>query len=96
MTCPFNKSHIMIPSRLLTHIHKCKLSSESAPLYKNCPYDPCHYFRYDQIEAHILTCDKRTLFSNEVEWESLPSPELDRTQITNGASSDTASRADQG
>lgn len=36
-----------------------------------CPYNPCHYFRLDQIEAHILVCGDKSKFDLCDDWDSL-------------------------
>lgn len=33
-----------------------------------CPYDPAHYYRFDQIEAHKNTCDKKPQYVMEDFW----------------------------
>jgi hypothetical protein len=59
----------MEPSRLLTHISKCKLKSENAKFFAVCPYEPTHYFYQTEIDAHILVCDKRHLFVVSESWD---------------------------
>ena len=34
-----------------------------------CPYDPTHYYRYDLIEEHTRSCDKRELYEDEYNWD---------------------------
>lgn len=36
-----------------------------------CRYNPCHYFRFDQIEAHNLVCADKGKFDISDDWDKL-------------------------
>lgn len=61
----------MPAKRLQTHIDRCKQKCENAKYYRMCPYNPCHYFRYDQIEAHVLVCKDKSKFDLDDDWDNL-------------------------
>lgn len=46
--CPFDRSHLIEPSKLLKHIDKCKASTKHD--YSKCPYNPYHWVNFQHIE----------------------------------------------
>jgi len=48
--CPFDKSHKIEPSKLLTHIKKCNAPNRKD--YEQCPYNPTHWYNFQHLLSH--------------------------------------------
>ena len=58
LRCPFDKSHSILPGRLLKHILKCKKNhQELAACLVVCPYSPqTHYLKPEEYDHHVEHC----------------------------------------
>lgn len=70
VACPYNKSHVILKSRLQTHLVKCARNYPDIRLVL-CPFNVTHRFRpeekavnqrYQFAQAHIETCPSRASF----------------------------------
>ncbi|XP_033342512.2 uncharacterized protein LOC117229808 [Megalopta genalis] len=60
VVCPYNKSHLIVKSRLQKHIVKCEKNYPED--YKvMCPYDATHRLSQEELKEHIMTCPTRNV-----------------------------------
>lgn len=59
--CPYEKSHIILKSRIQYHLIKCAKNHPHIKL-ERCPFDVTHHLRPDEKAAHIVSCPSRASF----------------------------------
>ena len=60
VTCPFDKSHSILPERLAKHIFKCKKNNEEiASRLIRCPYSSVHYLEEQDYFEHVQNCPRK-------------------------------------
>uniref|UniRef100_A0A336LTP1 CSON004393 protein n=1 Tax=Culicoides sonorensis TaxID=179676 RepID=A0A336LTP1_CULSO len=65
ISCPYNKSHQILPHRMQTHLTKCAKNYPEIKLEK-CPFNITHRFSQADMEEHKKTCPDRANFDNYV------------------------------
>ncbi|XP_055303677.1 gametocyte-specific factor 1-like [Sitodiplosis mosellana] len=63
--CPYNKCHVIMKSRIQTHLIKCAKQHPEIQL-ETCPFDVTHKFRPEDKNAHIDECPSRENFDRYV------------------------------
>ena len=57
VSCPFDKTHSILPERLLAHIRKCKKNNEIlAASMLICPFSSVHYLKPEEYDEHVSNC----------------------------------------
>lgn len=54
VTCPYNRSHQILQSRIQYHLIKCKRSNPDIHLVI-CPFDTTHHIRQEDKEVDLFT-----------------------------------------
>lgn len=76
--CPYDKSHIILRSRIQNHLIRCARNHPDIIL-ERCPFDSTHHLRPEEKEAHILSCTSRATFDEYrytmLEKKKVESPE---------------------
>ncbi|KAH8381113.1 hypothetical protein KR200_002020, partial [Drosophila serrata] len=56
--CPYNKSHILLPSRLAAHLIRCARNYPSSKLVR-CAFNNTHLYSADDMKTHLENCPDR-------------------------------------
>lgn len=62
--CPYEKSHLVTPDKLITHLTKCRkqhLKKYPIPTIVVCPFNSTHHVRQEELDNHVKDCDARDL-----------------------------------
>lgn len=62
--CPYEKSHLITPDKLITHLTKCRkqhLKKFATPNIVVCPYKSIHHVPRSELDHHVKNCDGRDL-----------------------------------
>lgn len=58
MVCPFESAHLILKSRMATHLTRCAKNYPGSP-WRICPFNGLHYMDQQQFDAHIQICPDR-------------------------------------
>ncbi|KRF98868.1 uncharacterized protein Dwil_GK27514 [Drosophila willistoni] len=61
VTCPFDKTHRLMPNRLATHLYRCARNYSGVEM-KRCPFDISHVVSVADMQDHVLSCVYRSSF----------------------------------
>lgn len=68
--CPYDKTHLLLKSRLAAHLIKCRINYPDAEL-KACPFNSTHLLSQYEYAAHVINCpDRKIMF----QYDLSPSP----------------------
>lgn len=59
--CPYEKSHIILKTRIQNHLIKCARNHPEIHL-ERCPFDVTHHLRPEEKDEHIKSCPARVSF----------------------------------
>lgn len=62
--CPYDRSHLITPDKLMTHLTKCRkqhLKRNPTPTIVICPYKCTHHVDKTELEHHVKNCDGKDL-----------------------------------
>lgn len=62
--CPYEKSHLVTPDKLITHLTKCRkqhLKKHPTPNIVVCPYKSTHHVALAELDYHVKNCDGKDL-----------------------------------
>ena len=65
--CPFNKTHLVKRSRLITHKKICPDKGNKGIV--QCPYNPSHNVAIENLEKHKAKCPDRVIINEDLEKE---------------------------
>ncbi|KAH8397852.1 hypothetical protein KR222_003970 [Zaprionus bogoriensis] len=71
VTCPYDKTHRILPLRLAAHLMRCARNHTSSKLVR-CPFNTTHMLRSDELQAHIYECQHRHTFMRFCYADKLP------------------------
>lgn len=59
--CPYDRSHVIMKSRMQAHLIKCSRNHPELKL-ERCPFDITHHIRREDMQQHMETCAGRETF----------------------------------
>lgn len=62
--CPYDRSHLITPDKLMTHLTKCRkqhLKKNPTPTIVICPYKSTHHIDKTEFDYHVKNCDGKDL-----------------------------------
>lgn len=62
--CPYDRSHLITPDKLTTHLTKCRkqhLKRNTTPTIVICPYKWTHHVDKTELDHHVKNCDGKDL-----------------------------------
>jgi len=91
--CPYEKSHLVTPDKLITHLTKCRkqhLKKYPTPTIVVCPYKSTHHVPEAEFENHVENCDAKDLAVHMLLERSTPAikPTASIASALNGARND--------
>lgn len=60
ITCPYNETHQILPSRMQYHLTRCSRNYPNSGL-QVCPFNTCHRIPKSELQFHIETCEDRKI-----------------------------------
>ncbi|XP_022225791.2 gametocyte-specific factor 1 homolog [Drosophila obscura] len=69
--CPFDKSHIILRSRMAVHLIRCARNNTDSKKV-SCPFNGTHLIDANEIKNHVENCPNRSTFENFLKMDKKP------------------------
>ena len=76
LTCPYNRSHQILKSKMTVHLVRCRRSNLNA-LVDICPFNSSHHVKREDYDEHLRMCKVWIYLSMDGVYNFYSGPQVD-------------------